>query len=932
MNKRLFTLCLLLLAMMLPSMKSFAQADNEACTGLFNPLSFMGWTGKTGIRSTGVSTGSNIYNTSVNSSTSLNFTQLAAGSVSTGSGSGCVGSAPAPDNNHKRFQIITSTGNDYYTGGAVSRVPSGYASCFRLGDMWSGSGESAEAMFYEMEITPENALFFIDYAIIAESPSHGSSGNPEFIMRICQPNYNSDGMIVSWQNSPMADNLYYIVQSPDNTAITLPAGWARYNVTTSCKFAYKNWARAAVSFGENMWYRKIRLEVYNSDCNAQYHGAYAYFAGYCQSMLLKVNGCASGSSDSVATITAPKGLSNYAWYRNNNANCTGPNSTDTNYVPVLNAQGQHIQGPGDSVLWAMADHFICNNGDTLASNMFKCVMTSYMDPAKPIYSTVYAELKNLKPQLIVDSSKTCGGEFTLWDLSRPPYVERDSDNVDTSRTVWTFYNANNPYLCNPATQLFADTGYSATYQFPHAGTYFVKVRTSAIDTTCWNEKFVRIRALENPVPQIELEDDSICNGTAIDIRDITPNSTGRSWGFENADTSFWMNNAPQMVNQTFDKTTQVSIHVKNGLYYMEDADGDGTLDRFECTADTTVQVYVGNPPELQVEGDTIVCIGTDAVVNVHTDMAGCSYRWYRALGVEASFTGTTGQEFRERPTDTTKYYVKVTSPIGCEAWDSLTIYTVDPHLKAPVVEMCADEFVELYASNAFSYTWTANPYDPSLEGQENNDTIKVSPRQTTVYTLTGHGMNNCDATPLTKQITVYPFPIPAVEFSPDFIDSEDPTVLFKDVSEGSTSAKWLFEGDFDTVSGKQVRYNFTDMTKDSIMITMICSNKLGCSSDTSFWLPVSLFAVWIPNVFTPQMDNQNQIFNIVTNNELENYSLHIYDRRGDLIFSTFNQMQGWDGTCKGVLCPQAAYVYVVTYKRPGTENIITRKGTVTLLR
>ena len=135
------------------------------------------------------------------------------------------------------------------------------------------------------------------------------------------------------------------------------------------------------------------------------------------------------------------------------------------------------------------------------------------------------------------------------------------------------------------------------------------------------------------------------------------------------------------------------------------------------------------------------------------------------------------------PTHDTRYYVRARSPFGCESVDSINIYIVDPHLEVPIVKMCENDQVKLYASNAYSYTWSSMPDDPSMAGQTNNDTLIVSPQTTTTYTLIGHGMNNCSATPLTQTITVFHHPVPTFELSPDFIDSEVPEVTFRDGEE-----------------------------------------------------------------------------------------------------------------------------------------------------
>ena len=131
----------------------------QACTGLRNPVNFLGWYGKTGIRSSGISTASTIYNTASTSTTKVLWMQMPTVVTTGNCGSGC-NRGSAPDNNKNRFQIITLQGGDAHTNGALQRLPAGCASCIRLGDMCSSSGNSAEAIFYEVDVTADNALIF----------------------------------------------------------------------------------------------------------------------------------------------------------------------------------------------------------------------------------------------------------------------------------------------------------------------------------------------------------------------------------------------------------------------------------------------------------------------------------------------------------------------------------------------------------------------------------------------------------------------------------------------------------------------------------------------------------------------------------------------------------------------------------------------------
>ncbi len=126
-------------------------------------------------------------------------------------------------------------------------------------------------------------------------------------------------------------------------------------------------------------------------------------------------------------------------------------------------------------------------------------------------------------------------------------------------------------------------------------------------------------------------------------------------------------------------------------------------------------------------------------------------------------------------------------------------------------------------------------------------------------------------------------------------------------------------------------FTFPDLSQDSVLVSLVTGNPLGCTSDTSFYVPVGIFAVWFPNAFTPHLET-NRIFKPFTANELNDYSLYIYDRGGALVFKTNNPEDGWDGTYKGKICDNGAYVYIARYRRSGVNRLMTQKGTVTLIR
>ncbi|MCB0760751.1 MAG: gliding motility-associated C-terminal domain-containing protein [Flavobacteriales bacterium] len=87
--------------------------------------------------------------------------------------------------------------------------------------------------------------------------------------------------------------------------------------------------------------------------------------------------------------------------------------------------------------------------------------------------------------------------------------------------------------------------------------------------------------------------------------------------------------------------------------------------------------------------------------------------------------------------------------------------------------------------------------------------------------------------------------------------------------------------------------------------------------------------IWIPNAF--MIDGFNNIFiPVIGFADTTSYQLNIYSRWGDLIFTTTDIKEGWNGDVNGRRAPIGLYAYLVTVK-DGKGITHNRKGTVTLL-
>ena len=70
---------------------------------------------------------------------------------------------------------------------------------------------------------------------------------------------------------------------------------------------------------------------------------------------------------------------------------------------------------------------------------------------------------------------------------------------------------------------------------------------------------------------------------------------------------------------------------------------------------------------------------------------------------------------------------------------------------------------------------------------------------------------------------------------------------------------------------------------------------------------------YIPNAFTPNNDGVNDKFGIINGFSVQDFSMKIFNRYGQVIFTTNNRAEKWDGTFKGKVIPGGNYPWSVIY-------------------
>jgi gliding motility-associated-like protein len=117
-------------------------------------------------------------------------------------------------------------------------------------------------------------------------------------------------------------------------------------------------------------------------------------------------------------------------------------------------------------------------------------------------------------------------------------------------------------------------------------------------------------------------------------------------------------------------------------------------------------------------------------------------------------------------------------------------------------------------------------------------------------------------------------------------------------------------------------------------VMLVVKNEMGCIDTVYKIVEIEEDVnVYIPNTFTPNDDNINDVFNIKgIGLKSEGYYMEVFDRWGTLVYSTKDINKGWDGTVKGVKATEGVYIYKVRVIGGNGVGKKEFKGHVTLLK
>jgi gliding motility-associated-like protein len=211
--------------------------------------------------------------------------------------------------------------------------------------------------------------------------------------------------------------------------------------------------------------------------------------------------------------------------------------------------------------------------------------------------------------------------------------------------------------------------------------------------------------------------------------------------------------------------------------------------------------------------------------------------------------------------------------------------------------------------DAIFHTW--NFGDGTVSNEPNPVHVYTSPG-TYVVTLTAVNFGGCQGVLDTLVITVTDPGTAEFTSDPTFpadLSLPGTQVQFTDLSFNAISWIWDF-GDGGSSTLENPAHTYTQI--GDFTVTLTIRNPDGCISQVSHGpYIVKSPDLFIPNVFSPNEDNNNDVW-LVRYTGDQPFQADIVDRWGNLLWSTRNKTEGWKGLGpNGQAVPDGVYFYRV---------------------
>jgi gliding motility-associated-like protein len=468
------------------------------------------------------------------------------------------------------------------------------------------------------------------------------------------------------------------------------------------------------------------------------------------------------------------------------------------------------------------------------------------------------------------------------------FIDRSTTNYGVVDT-WS-WNFGDPVPTDDTSHLK-----NPTYTYASGGNY--PVQLSITSSKGCNKSFKdTITILEKPTFEIT-PDTLICN---IDALQLTASGQG---------TVTWTPN--YNINDPNSFSPIVTPKVPT-TYYATLFESPG------CSATDSVRVDVVRFVSLRLGNDTTLCLSDSMQINTFSNAL--KYVWTPA----STLSSDTAKSPLANPLESTRY--QVVASIGkCSASADINVRVV-PYPAANAgndTTICFPQSVQLVASGGSIYLWSPPTFlsDPAVFNPV------ATPVESIQYIVKVNDVLGCPKPMYDTIIINVDKPVADAGPRDTIIVVNQPLQL-----NGTGAAESFSWTPATGLSNSNIPNPVALLSENQQYILNIMSGA-GCNSTDTINIIVYKVkpGIFVPNSFTPNGDGLNDIFRPVLIGMKSLHFFKVYNRAGQLVFSTSVQNQGWDGTYKG--SDQDSNVFVWTVE--GEDYLgkkVFEKGSVTLIR
>lgn len=546
--------------------------------------------------------------------------------------------------------------------------------------------------------------------------------------------------------------------------------------------------------------------------------------------------------------------------------------------------------------------------------------------------------------ILCKSSTNCStieikGPDTICNLAETYLFQADLNSACTLQPSWSYDTA--------FVQLVKQEANQIELKFKKPGKHFLKANINAGCTIIRDSLLVEV---QNNLATLSLgPDTSLCPRDSIQLN-AGAGFTSYKWNTGSSDSSIWVS-----------KAGKYSVVVENSCGApMQD----------------TIEIFMPVVPALSAGSDSSVCI-SEKFDRLASD-GFATYQWIN-LATQSLVSGS--RLLSGVLTTTTSYVLQAATSLGCTRHDTLTMSAISarPFSLGANQNLCAGDTATFSAPTGYaSYTWNTGSNTNSIKAWQQGQ-----------YTLSITDTNVCRTADTVNITNVFPLPIPTLgpdksvctgsnlvltpgAFARYLWQDGRTTANFTASANGSYSVTvWdnngctasdtmqiqsqlplpsSFLATTDSIcqyeklvlapSGSYVSYLWsTGSTQPTLQVDkpgiygLTVTDSSNCTGADSIRViqKACMEGVYIPNAFSPDNDNLNDIFRPMVFGIVLKFEFSVYNRFGELIYQSKEPGKGWDGRWKGILQPANTYAWVCSYQLEGGEAKV-EKGMVSLIR